>query len=47
MWFQSGISPPILPCIHSALSPDLVAALIDNPQLDEFAVTSLELFSHC
>ncbi len=37
---QSGVSPPILPCIHAILTPNLVAALVDNPQHDELLVTA-------
>ena len=37
--FQSGVSPPILPCIHAELSHDLVAALVENPHSEELTVT--------
>ncbi len=36
---QSGVSPPILPCIHAALSHDLVTALVENPHSEELTVT--------
>ena len=35
---QSGISPPILPCIHASLSPELVAALVEDPHSEELTV---------
>jgi hypothetical protein len=38
---QSGISPPILPCIHTLLSPELLAALFENSQHEELLVTAL------
>jgi hypothetical protein len=36
---QSGISPPVLPCIQASLSPDLAAALVDNPEHVELMVS--------
>jgi hypothetical protein len=40
---QSGISPPVLPCIQASLSPDLAAALVDNPDHAELMVSVIQL----